>query len=598
MNDYQKIPKLIAYDLETTLISEGTPDLLYITAYGDDGFKYSSKIAGNNKYETLFHILDNYFLIPENDRTQFVAWNGNKFDVYFLAKAILTSDKWVIQPYMTASKSLRGMMVKTRRTYDGQKIDQFQFLDGISMTGITTALGDKKQLNGKIKRGFLSTFAPDYQKLQAPDFDAGQQFDCNNSVHVQYAERDSEGLYHGMKKVQAIINALTGMSLKPTIGNLAINYFMANVPANIELKRPGEEFLKILHGQVKRGGYCWAARQYNGPIWKYDVNQAYAAALRDAELPSGNCIYTKLFNEEMPGIYDVEISRGKKTNVPFYYKDEKNTGLFNDGTKTCRTWLTSIEIKHLIKDNWQIKIFDGFFFTQKFCMKQFVDNLELLRSTDKDGPSGPLGTMVKAIGNNAYGKTLEQLFGLEFVFSLAQPDGYILFDPFDKEAENIYARSRTPFNKKYHLPQIGVFVTAYNRCIIREAAIVEEKYFLYADTDCLAFSKPVTHLRIHKTEYGAWKQENDGDKFIIIAKKVYHDEDGTSKAKGLIIKDLTKEIYTDWLKGKIPFQIQTQRQNILKFLAGNDMFNSLERKGTNIEKSKTVKCVNGHFIPM
>jgi len=582
-----KQQKLIAYDFETTRIADGTPELLYITAYGDNGFNLSQKITGTDKYETLFSILENFLLIPENDRAQFVAWNGNKFDAYFLAKAILKSGKWLIQPYLTASKSLRGMMVKTRREYAGQKIYQYQFLDGISMTGIV----------GKKLKDFVSTFAPDFPKLEL-DFE-NTEFDYNNRQHIEYAERDSEALYHAMKKVQQIVFDLTGQPLKPTIGNLAINYFMANVPAGVELKRPGEKILALLHGQIKRGGYCWAAQQYNGPVWKYDLNQAYAAALRDADLPSGNCVETDIFNETMPGIYKVEISRNKKTNVPFYYKDEDGVGLFNDGTQVAETWITSIEVKHLLSDGWNVKIYQGYFFTQHFCMKQFVDNLEHLRSTDKDGPSGPLGTMVKAIGNNAYGKTLEQLFGMEFIFSHTQPDGYIKFDPFEPEADNIYARSKLAFNKKYHLPQIGVFVTAYIRCLIRHDAIQEEKHFLYADTDCLVFSKPVNHLQLHKSKYGAWKQENAGEKYIIIAKKVYHDiDEGKSKAKGLIVKNLDYQTYADWLDGKIPFQLQMQRQNILKFLGGRDMFHSLERKGTNIAQSKTVKCVNGYFIPM
>lgn len=580
------MPKLIAYDLETTRISEGTPTLLYITAYGDNEFKYSGKITGQDKYQTLNQILETYFLIPENDRSKFIAWNGNKYDVYFIIKALLTSGNWLIQPYMTASKSLRGMLVKTKRTKETKKIYQYQFLDGISMTGIV----------GKKLKDFVATFAPEFPKL-ALDFD-NEEFDYRNQAHVEYAERDSESLYHAMKKVQQVIYDLTESDLKPTIGNIAINYFVKNLPETVKLKRPSEKVIELMHGQVKRGGYCWAAQQYNGPVWKYDINQAYAAALRDADLPSGNCVETNYFNEEMPGIYDVEIKRHIKTKVPFYYKDEKNLGLFSDGLNSVRTWLTSIEIKHLKTDNWSVEIYSGYYFTQKFNMKNFVDNLETLRSTDKDGPSGPLGTMVKAIGNNAYGKTLEQLFGIDFIFSVDQPETYIKFDPFNDDAMYIYARARTPFIKKYHQPQIGVFVTAHNRCVLREAAIKEEEYFLYADTDCLNFSKSVEHLEINPTKYGAWKQEAAGENYIIIAKKVYHDENGTCKAKGLLVKNLNKQVYVDWLAGKIPTQIQVQRQNILKFLGGHDMFAKLERSGTDITKSKTVQCVNGYFLPM
>ena len=46
-----------------------------------------------------------------------------------------------------------------------------------------------------------------------------------------------------------------------------------------------------------------------------------------------------------------------------------------------------------------------------------VGELETLRFTDKDGPSGPLGIMCKYIGNNAYGKLAEQLEGIELILS-------------------------------------------------------------------------------------------------------------------------------------------------------------------------------------
>jgi hypothetical protein len=316
--------------------------------------------------------------------------------------------------------------------------------------------------------------------------------------------------------------------------------------------------------------------------------------MRDAELPAGVAVHTNEYEPGKPGIYLATFNRKKLTKVPVYYKDDKG-GKFTTGKKV-KGWITSIEIEHLKADGWQVSVTTGSYWSDSFNMRPFVDKLETLRSTDPDGPSGPLGTMVKALGNNAYGKTLEQLWGNEFVFAKERPEGYDLFDPKDPDAAFIYARIRKTFPKKYHLPQIGVFITAHVRCVVRNAAMVEEAAFLYADTDCLAFSKPAPHIEIHPTRYGAWKQESAGDEYIIIGKKAYWSKDG-AKAKGLVIKNLTKDDYILWKKGKIPVQVQIQRQNLLKFLAGHDMFATQERHGTDTDKSKTVKVLHGQFYP-
>lgn len=584
------MPKLIAYDLETSRIEKGTPELLYITAYGDDNYCLSVSIQGKKKDKDKIFcaLLESYLLTKENDKAQFVAWNGNKYDGYFVVKALLESDRWHIQPYMTASKALRGFKVKEKRLEHmkyRQKLLSFEFLDGMAMTGVQCKL-----------EKFLKTFAPDYSKLKAPDFEQGQEFNSKNPQHVKYAERDSEGLYHAMKKVSVIIHDLTDRELKPTVGNLAIHYFMDNVPKDVELKTPHGRVAELLHGPLKRGGYCWAAKQYQGPAWKYDINQAYAAAMRDAKLPCGDTIHTNDYENDKPGIYSVIISKKKKTRVPFYYKDQDGIGKFTTGLK-AKCWLTTIEIEHLKQDGWQVEVITGYYWSEHFNMEHFVNKLEKLRSTDKDGPSGPLGTMVKALGNNAYGKTLEQLWDNEFILAKEKPDGYELFDSFDKDAKYIFARERKSFDKKYHLPQIGAFITAHVRCVVREHAVYDEDHFLYADTDCIAFSRKARHLHLDPTRYGSWKVENAGDTFIIIGKKAYWCEDGTTKAKGMMVRHLTKQHYIDWLKGKIPEQDQLQRQNILKFLSGRDMFNMLRRKGTDISKLKAVKVENGDFIP-
>lgn len=602
--------RLIAYDLETSRIQSGTPSVLYLTAYGDKNstgnsaqhYHLSVPITGQDKKKAFCKILEEQLLIKSNNHARFIAWNGNKFDVYFIAEALLESDRWHLQPYLTSSKSLRGLRVVEIRIAGmstRHRLLSFEFLDGMAMTGISVPLGDKEvtQESGKMKvrKGFLSTFAPEYAKLKGPDFETGEEFDAHNRDHVRYAERDSEGLYHGMKRVASIIHDLTGLELKPTVGNLAIKHLLNNLPSGVELKRPHDDVLAVLYGPLKKGGYCWAARQYHGPVWKYDLNQAYAAAMRDAALPCGDMVLCNTHEPGRPGIYQVELSRLKKTKIPFYYKDENNVGRFSMGSPlTC--WVTSIEVDHLIRDGWLVNVLTGHYWTGSFNLEHHVNQLEKLRSTDKDGPAGPLGTMVKALGNNAYGKTLEQVWDDELIFAKTQPEGYTLYDPFNIDMKYVYARKRVSLPKKYHVPQIGVFITAHVRVLVRDAALYMPDNFLYADTDCVVFDRKARHLHIDPMRYGSWKIESAGEEHIIIGKKVTWRENGGATAKGLIVKNLSKKDMLEWLAGKIPVQIQTQRNNILKFLSGGDMFTLLSRKGTDVSKLKTVRVLHGEFI--
>ena len=354
-----------------------------------------------------------------------------------------------------------------------------------------------------------------------------------------------------------------------------------------------------MYGPIKRGGYCWIRKQYRGPVWKYDINQAYAAAMRDCDLPAGTMFPSGNYERGKCGIYRVKISRKERTSVPFYYRDlETNIGYFTDGYE-AETWILTNEYEHLKDDGWDIEILEGYYWKDKFNMKNMVDELERLRFTDPGGPSGPLGTMVKTLANSAYGKTMEQLEGTEIVMAMDCPEGFAPYAPEIEELDHIYFKEGEPLLKNYHCPQIGAFITAHVRMVVRSAALGAEDLFLYADTDCVTFSGPVSHLKIDPRHYGDWKEEAAGDHYIMIGKKIYYGEDGeVVHAKGLHVRNLTEHDFDKWIKtGEPPKQEQTQRQNFVKFIAGSEMFKNLERSGTNVFNSKQAKIKNSEFFP-
>lgn len=584
----RRVP-FVAYDLETTSIAAGTPVPLYVTAYYEaeaGTYERAERLASE---ADLLAFLEREFLVPEFEGWRFVAWNANGFDAYLVARAILQSDKYIIRPYLTQSKALRGFRVYPKDLDEKEARKRaWEFLDGMSMTGLDAA-------KMKLEK-FVSLFAPELPKLSL-DFGA-ISFNADDPEHCAYALRDSVALFKAMQRAEDIVYTLTGIYFAPTMGNLAVRYLQSQLPEGVVCRPLPRDIEVLMVGDLKRGGYCWSASQFHGPVWKYDLNQAYAAAMRDAALPCGLGYETEEYRSDAPGVYQVTASRARKTRVPFYYKCDGVAG-FSDGYEFT-AWITTQEIDELKREGWRVKIGKGFFWEDSFNLRAMVDELERLRFSDPAGPSGALGTMVKQIGNSAYGKTLEQLNGMEYILARDQPaEDYFAVTSDEAAASCIWQRQGEIVHKAYHQPQLGVFITAHVRMILRRAAIGAEDAFLYADTDCGVFTRPVAHIEVDPRRYGAWKQEAAGEEHILIGKKVYWSP-STHKAKGLNVRRLTREDYVRWLgEDQPPEQTQTQRVSFTAFLGGAEMFRDLDRRGTDVTASKTVTRENGGaFVPL
>lgn len=567
---------MIAYDFETTPIKVGTPELRYITAYGD-GFELSGAVR---TIEELAAILLEYFLTADNDGVRFVGWNSNHYDAYFIGQALLQLDGFVIRPYLTRSKTLRGM--KIMRADNGCS---WEFLDGLSMTGLDSkfATTTDKEKMGSSLRDFLKVFAPDYQKLDAPDW-TKEEFDTENPKHVEYAERDSEGLYRGLIRAQEILKANFNVSFQPTMGNTAIKIFQANMPVGVNVWEATIRQTAIIREFVMRGGYCHCVRRYEGPIWKYDVNQAYAAAMRDGDLPAGRCVQSKTYDGTLPAV--IRLTATKPDNiVPFYYRDSDLVTRFGLD-KIEDTWLTSSEYDQLIDEGWHVTVKDCYQWESAFRMTEYVNRLEKLRIEAPDGPNGALGLIAKQIGNSSYGKTVEQLDGMELLLSKQCPEGFVHYQTEEDQLQHVWCKLAEPQFRDYHRPQIGAFITAHVRMVVRRAIMCNPQAWIYADTDCVCFSEPVD-LSLDPKRYGFWKVEVNGEPYRIIRKKVYasaatrYDDKlkanvpVTTHAKGLNVRRLTEDDFKAWYRGLAPRQTQLQRVNWIKAMTGTPMF--LER---------------------
>lgn len=575
-----KAAPLIAYDFETTRIRQGTPRPLYLTAYGENpAFHFDGPI---NDMQHLREILAHRFLTPDLKGARFVAWNANNFDAYFIAAALLENDDYVLRPYLTKNNALRGLKVIVKGDEEKEPNAQtsWEFLDGMAMLGLA----------GTSLAKFLATFAPEFQKLSGVINFEAEEFDASNPMHCAYAMRDSEGLYHAMHRAQSILLDVFNQPLTVTLGNACIKIFKAHIPQGITVRNLPADALEVVRTYVMRGGFCYCAQRYHGPVWKYDLNQAYAAAMREATLPMGQAMHTAAGLHRFAKVYIAKVRATNPDNkIPFYYRTDisgRVKALFGM-TEIFDTWLTSIEVAQLKAEGWRVQVMESWTFEGSFNMRDYVDKLERIRTTCEGGPSGPIGTVMKAVGNHSYGKTVEQLENIEFLIAKTCPPE---FAPYYGDeltpVEHVWFRFTDPREKDYHQPHIGAFITAHVRMVVRRAALKRPDAWLYADTDCVVFSEDATaDLDIDPKRYGAWKVEESGAVYRIIAKKIYQNvETGQGHAKGLNVKRLTAQDFEAWFDGDAPTQDQIQRNNFVKVMAGAEMFRAQTRRGTSVEK--------------
>lgn len=553
----QEFGPIVAYDYETGRIPEKPGDAMrvppkYVTAYGEGVFQ-SQRLACEQDVLEAFSDL----WVQCADRTRLVAYNGNRFDLRILMGALARS-AFTVEPFFAKQAGLRGAVIRHKRK-------SVYVLDAIAMIGPSVNL-----------KTFLQQFAPDFQKH---DLDLSTiDFDADNPEHVAYAERDSEGLYHAMIEAERLVKTVTGIGLQCTIGGLGIRAFASRLPKSVISFALDVEAFQVVRKIVMRGGYVYA-RKYRGPLWTYDLNQAYAAAMRDCKMPAGRMCRTQVEHRNRPGVYQVMLGREVPAPVPYPVRDQSGKLIETHG-EGVRTWLTSGEIRCLRKHGWLCVVERGFVWQSSFSMKSFVNGLESRRRAYASGTA--MNTIVKNIGNNAYGKTLQESDNEKYLVSFLRPRGaFPVFDGSGEHITGLWFKPQTrDARRRYQRPQIGAFVTAHVRCVIYDAIMQDPDHFVKCDTDSVSFTRAQT-FPISPWRYGDFKCENDGRRDIVIGKKVYWSEGKGATCKGLRVKQLTRRDYERWFAdGTPPVQTQVQLLSWKKSLA--PLWRVQERSGTKV----------------
>jgi hypothetical protein len=477
----------------------------------------------------------------------------------------------VVEPFTSKVSGLRGAVVRLGRK-------RCSLLDPIAMLGLSCNL-----------KTFISVFAPDYPKGDL-DFET-TAFDPTNSRHVAYALRDSEALYHAMLVARTTLGDLSRQPLRATVGAVAIRTLACNLPGGVRVPVLPPNVYDITRRIVMRGGYVFA-RRYRGKLWTYDLNQAYAHALRSCALPAGRARPQRTYTNATPGIWHGVLSRAEPSLVPYMvracappYKIQETFG-----GVPCVTWLTTDEVECLRRHGWAFEVRSGYAFADSFNCETFVTDLEThRRNYPKDHP---VNVLCKAIGCNAYGKTLQEQVTMKVVVSAKRPKGGFPMVEADADGNPIWGLWYVPetrdTRRNYERPQIGAFVTAFVRTIVFDAIMRDPSHFVKADTDSVSFTR-AQRLPISPWRYGAWKVEARGAFHIVIGKKVYWCADKTT-AKGLRVRELDRAAFERWHAGQEPVQSQTQLQSFKKGTLAPS-WEVRTRRGTRIDTTPQGRLV-------
>ena len=159
------------------------------------------------------------------------------------------------------------------------------------------------------------------------------------------------------------------------------------------------------------------------------------------------------------------------------------------------------------------EILDGcYFYSEVGIFDEYIDKYAKIKMTSK----GARRTLAKLFLNNLYGKmasSTDSSFKLAYVKD-DNSIGFINITAKDKEAGYI---------------PVGSAITSYARNFTIRAAQanyhgIEEHGFIYADTDSIHCDLPpeqITGIKVHETDFCAWKLESCWDRAIFTRQKTY-----------------------------------------------------------------------------
>ena len=165
----------------------------------------------------------------------------------------------------------------------------------------------------------------------------------------------------------------------------------------------------------------------------------------------------------------------------------------------------------LLKEHYLLEdfeILDGCVFnTVTGIFDEYIDKYAKIKQTSKGGKRA----IAKLYLNNLYGK-LASSDSSSFKVAYVKEDGSLGFTTYDEHEKNVM-----------YIP-IGSAITSYARNFTIRSAQANYDSFIYADTDsihCCCDKSEIKGIKVHPTDFCAWKLESFWDNAIFVRQKTY-----------------------------------------------------------------------------
>lgn len=497
--------KFLVIDIETL------PDKKYKNALIGDCCYVSwcdeNGVYGKECYELTEFFLEN-ILIEKYDGYIVYAHNGFGFDYKRLSLKIL------------AENLFEGKIIK-------DKSHNYKAIE-LNKNGMIWYLQDTKVKFPLSLKELLKTFAPHLPKGNI-NFEK-ESFDVHNQYHIDYALRDSEGLYFAVERIDCMFQELFDISFhdRPTAPGLSLMAFKKFCRKN-KVKYPTIGDNEKIFRDSYYGGQTLALDcNWHDFVIVLDIHSSYGASMLNNTMPYGNSLEFKPAQDTYlrdKVLYDVDlyvspkIFPSLKSKVKINGKIKKGN---NAGYISGKYW--GIELKLAQKFGTKIlNINKAWSFSEETdILQRFISKIKSLRTIKKSAKDA-LG---KLLQNSLYGRFAQGLIEEDTFLGLIAPEnGECIYDPkTDDLLDYIWTAPHDQTHDKPAPIHWGSYITALARVNLNTAILLSPDSVLYCDTDSIFIERKNFNFFEHLigTEYGQWGIEEDKQgRFRAYAPKAY-----------------------------------------------------------------------------
>jgi hypothetical protein len=413
-----------------------------------------------------------------------------------------------------------------------------------------------------------------------------QQFDHDKEDHL--SPKGRKYLRHDVFALYEIIDSYSRWGendgkLRVTAASQALYIFRKHYLKQQLYKLPEstESFIR----QTYYGGRTEIFKMYGENLNYYDVNSMYPYQMTKP-MPTGKPARVKRFYPQHIGFYHISVSIPKDFLIPYIPFVHEGKLLFPTGN--FQAFVTSAEIKELIKDKFQFKVLDGYIFKKSAPI--FLEYVEKFYSLKQNAEKGSAESFIaKSALTNLYGKFGQQR-DKEEIIKVEKYEDIIKekLVPYFEEI-GLYKKPKHS-DSKFILPHLASYITSLSRMelyqVIKKCGF---KNVHYTDTDSIVTTKKLPT----STELGGLKLEYKIKKAVFLQPKMYSMilSDGTelTKMKGFNNTKISFDKFRAVLDGKPISSISADISRMIGWRESLNKFGDIRPE--RIKQKKTLFSV-------